>query len=261
MASTEGQVISLNKRKGVDKSTTTVCDALQLARGWRAVAAVSGKDDDRPALDHTVYIEQYDVGLRLVATDSVRLLVAWVPANGHSIEDEPDAGELPHATAVAVDQWGRAKSLLAHMGQLAAKEEYVGLSALVRLGVPWQAPDVPEAELQFDGFQALAVNLEYPDNERLQLPVYEGSYPEYRNLLTAWTSEKTQALAMNQDSLAILAKAVAPFGAECGVEFRFSGELRPIAVTFGLGPTVRGLVMPMKWDFDKDAPEEPDDDA
>ena len=154
--------------KIVDQSSTSTVDAAMLARGWLAVSAVSCTEDERPALDHTVCIEEYhDEGLRLIATDSYRLLVTWVPClpaiEGDPLAEEPPSARVPHATATAVDQYGRAKSLLVHMAQMAAKDEYKGIEALVRLGVPWQTEDTPKKDLQFDGFSALAVDLEYPD--------------------------------------------------------------------------------------------------
>ena len=54
------------------------------------------------------------------------------------------------------------------MAQMAAKDEYKGIEALVRLGVPWQPEDTPKKDLQFDGFSALAVDLEYPDKEPVE---------------------------------------------------------------------------------------------
>lgn len=241
----------------IDRSTTTTLDALQLARGWRAVACASGKEADRPALYHTVCLEQYEQGLRLVATDSYRLLVCWVPAEGYLPEEEPDLGELPHASAVAIDQWGRARSLLAYMAQQAAKEENDGLTVLLRLGVPWQSPETPEAELQFDGLQALAVDLEYVHNERLQLPVYEGGYPSWRNILHDAPQKASAGIVLQQQNLAAITKAAGIFGEETTVTFRFGGEERPVGIEFGADPRVRGLVMPCRWQYETDAPEPP----
>jgi hypothetical protein len=245
--------------KVVDKSTTTKVDALALSRVWMAVSSVSSKDDNMPALDHSVCIEQYEAGLRLVATDTVRLLVGWVPADGWTPEHEPGPDELPHAVAVAVDENGRARSLLSYMGQQATKEENDGLTALVRLGVPWQAPETAREELQLDGFNALAVDLEYVDNERLQLRVYEGDFPPWRTLLDSFKVVRTGALALSQASLAVLAKAVKPFGEDCEVRLRFGGPNKPVTVEFGGGPFlpfVKGLVMPIRWDFEKNGPAE-----
>ena len=68
---------------------------------------------------------------------------------------------------------------------------------------------------------------------------------------------RTGALCLRQNSFAALTKAAKPFGEDCPIEVRFGGENKPIAVAFGLEPRVRGLVCPMRWDFDKNAPAEP----
>lgn len=198
------------------------------------------------------------VGLRLVSTDSTRLLTTWIPAAGFLPEEQPGLGEMPDVgTAVAYDQYGRARGLLAYLGQQAAKEENDGLKALVHLGVPWQAVGEPSGELQLDGFDAEAVDLEYPDHERLQLPVFEGSYPNWRTVLTSFVGAKTAALAVRQDNLAVVAKAAGYFGEFAPLQLRFGGEQKAIAVEFGDEPRVYGLLMPLQWDFDTDAPVEP----
>ena len=243
----------------IDQSTVSVLPALELSRAWRAVSTASGHDHDRPALDHTVCLEQYTQGVRLIATDTYRLLTAWVPAQTYLASEEPDLGELPHATAVAWDQWGRAKALFAYLGRQASKEDGERLMCLVRLGVPWQNPDTPEPDLQFDGFEALAVDIEYPDHERLQLPVYEGAYPLWRNAVHDAAATKTGTLALSQESLAVLARAAKVYGNDSVVAMRLGGEGRPVAVELGADPSVRGLVMPCRWNFAEDAPEPADE--
>jgi hypothetical protein len=222
------------------------------------VSCASAKDKEaEPALRRTLCVEQFEQGLRLIATDSYRLLVTWVNAEEYDWDDEPGYDELPHATAVAIDEHGRARSLCAYLMQQAQKEENDGLSALVRLGVPWQAAETPSGELQLDGFDALAIDLEYPDHERLQLPVFEGKYPTWRTVLKSFKPQKTPALALSQESYAAIAKAASYFGELTQIETRFGGTDKALAVAFGSEPRVHGLVMPMKWDFEKDAPAEP----
>jgi hypothetical protein len=257
--------------KVIDRSTTTIVDAAMLSRGWLAVAAVSGTNGASPALDHTVCIEQFeDEGLRLIATDSYRLLMTWVPAKelieGRALEtgapdgpwpEEPDVGRVPHATAVAHDPWGRAKGLLAHMAQMATRDENKGIEATVHLGVPWQPEATPKGALQFDGFNALVVDLEYPDRERLHLPTYEGEYPSWRSVMAGFKQGRTANLAMQADSLATIATAAKGYGDHCRIELRFGGENKPVAVSFGDVPKVRGLVMPRRWDLEANAPAGP----
>lgn len=252
------------KRRIIDRwSSTGRFDAGMLARGWLSVSAVAGKNDSQPALDRTVYIEQFDEGVRLTSTDTYRLLTTWVPVvdegTGEFIEPpgEPKANAKPHAVAVAIDQYGRGRGLLAHMLSMSGQEENTGLVATLQLNVPWQAPETPAGDLQFDGFHALAVDLEYPGKERLQLPVFEGEFPPTGALFAGFHEQRVVALAIRQDSFGLIAKAAKYFGDDTRIEIRFGGAEKPMQVCFGTEPVVRGLVCPMKWDFDKNAPAEP----
>jgi len=148
-------------------------DAGTLARGWLAVATASkGADGSRPALHRTVYIEQFDHGFRLSATDSYILLYCWVPEKHSEFHPEPGFDEIPFASAVAIDRYGRAAGLLQHLLTLSKSDDHKGLECTLHLNVEWQPEEADPADRQLDGFDALAVRIEYPDSERVQLPVY-----------------------------------------------------------------------------------------
>jgi hypothetical protein len=234
-----------------------VVPAAGLAKGWLAVAACSTKSG-APALDKAVYVEQYPHGLRLTATDSYMVLTAWVPEIGHDLDPEPSADEIPYASAVAQDPYGRAGNLLAHLLRLARSKDDdskpLDLDLVVSLNVPWQPEGSETDDLQLDGFQAMAVTIEHPNSERVQLGVYEGEWVKYRQLFAAFKMQRPMRLAITQHVAASLAKAAKVFGPATVVYQRFGGETKPVHVTFGDEPTVSGLVMPCRWDFDSGQP-------
>ena len=232
--------------------------ATTLAKGWLAVSQASGKAESQPALCKTVHIDQYPTGLRLVATDSYMILTCWVPSALDDLTAEPLLDEVPYASATAIDRHGRAGSLLGYLLTLARSDDHKGLEVTVNLNVPWQPEDTDPADLQMDGFEALAVTLEQPGRERLQLEVYEGSYPHWQTLVGRQRRARTEALALSPTIAGRLAKAAKAAEAET-LKMWFGGREKPMQVEFGGDPVVTGLVMPVRWDFAKDAPYGTDD--
>lgn len=235
-----------------------IVNAAQLAKGWLSVSTASASEADRPALDRTVYIEQHTHGLRLTATDSYILLAAWVPEVDYDLEPEPSPDEIPYAVAVTRDPYGRGAGLLAHLLRLARAEEKdfgkSDLAVTVKLNVPWQSPDTATADLQLDGFTALAVTLEHPDNEKVQLTVFEGDYPHTQTLIAAHRPMRTERLALSGWVVGHLAKAAKVHGPQAIIRQTFGGKDRAIGVEFGDDPLIYGLVMPCRWDLDNDRP-------
>lgn len=241
----------------------TLFDGSLIARGWLSTAIASSNDKERPALHRTVSIEAYPTGLRLVATDSYVLLRSWVPNVEHPFEREPGLDEAPYATAIATDPHGRARNFLAHVLKLsrnAEKADEMPPEVRLNLGVV----DEVDSSVQpsFAGLEARYVVLELVDDaaERLKLLTYEGAFPEWRNL--TFTPEATTAIALNPDivgRLSTLAKYLP--GASLG--FEWGGTLGVARMTARYGsddvpvtdvPAVEGLVMPCRWDFDRNAP-------
>lgn len=233
--------------------------AATLARGWLSVATANSKDASlsRPALQRTVHVQQYTHGLRLTATDTYLLLQAWVPEIGYEYEPEPELDEIPFASAVAIDRYSRAGGLLQYLLQLSRSDDHKGLETAVHLNVPWQPDEADPADVQLDGFEALAVRIEYPDNERVQLPVYDGKFPKVAPLLGR-SASRTDGIALSQAMCARLGKAAAPHGETTLVRCRFTGRNKPVLVEFGSDPVVTGLAMPCRWDLESDVPELPE---
>jgi hypothetical protein len=230
-------------------------DAVQLSRAWLAVAQASGKDKDRPAFDHTVRIDQFTNGVRLSATDSYMVLTAWVPEVDDQFAADPLPDEIPYASAAVIDRHGRAMSLYGYLHKLLGgdNDDVKGLEVHISLNVPWQPDDTPAGDLQIDGFEALAATFEIPDQERLQLEVFEGMYPSLQALLVRQRNVRTDALAINPELAGRLVKASKVF-CEPTLKLWFGGKDKPIQVAFGDEPQITGLVMPCSWNFATDAP-------
>lgn len=239
----------------------TTFDALYLARGWLSIAVASGKDGNRPALDRTVSIEEYLEGVRLVATDSFVLLHAWIPNIEHTDDPEPDLDEAPLSTAVAMDPHGRARGFLGYALALAnaAEDDAPPIEVRLRLGVTLDDPDNPAPA--FEGMEPSFVLLELPDLERLKLTTYEGDFPPWRKVLPGFRSEKTTAIALNPEIVGRLAK-LGKLNHGRPLLWTFGGEnLMALVEVLDSEPLITGAVMPVRWDFDRNAPrvdDEPD---
>lgn len=227
-------------------------DARHLARGWLSVALAASDDKARPALWRTVAIESFVEGVRLVSTDSYMVLTAWVPNLDHDLDPEPTLGEAPMATAVAIDPNGRGKGLLAHLLRIASAKDAEPVEVKLSLGITVNA-DAPAN--QFEGMEARWVVIEHPDHERLKLPVYDGSYPQWRALYVHFEPEKTETVGLSTWIVGRLAK-LGKWWPECPLVWHFGGELRAAAVSVhGAENPVSGLVMPVRWNLDENRPQ------
>lgn len=229
-------------------------DAQALARGWLSVAVASGNDKEGfAALYRTVSIEAYPTGMRLVATDATVLLAAWVPTlTAGELAPEPDLDEVPQATAVAIDQHGRGKGFLAHLLKLTSGEDAEKLEVEVNLGV---ADDALGADSPtFPGLEAIYVELSLPETEQVRLLTFEGAYPTWRALVAGFVPMETDAIALNPDVAGRLSK-LGKIQSGTLLGFSWSGPIRGARfVLTDSSPHVTGMVMPCRWDFERDAP-------
>lgn len=236
-------------------------DAEDFAKGWRSVAIASGADKYLPALHRTVHIEQHDQGVQLVSTDSFVLLRAWVPfKSADSFAPAPFLDDAPRVTATAIDPDGRAKSLLAHAQQLCTRAEQAGddrPTVRLDLGVIAAAVD---GEQTFAGLEPRWAVIEVPDVERVKLRLYEGSYPHWRTVLDSFCAETTTTVALNPEIVGRLAK-LGQLHDPGYLGWEFGGPDRSARLTvLDSEPAISGVVMPVRWDFDRNAPRIDDQD-
>lgn len=238
----------------------TTFDALPLARGWLSVATASGKDKIRPQLDHTVAVESFPEGVRLVATDSYVILHTWIPNIEHMGDPEPSLDEAPFATAVVMDPHSRGRGFLAYALGLAKGADDDGPPVEIRLTLGVTDVD-DQSEPAFEGMEATYVTLELPDTERLKLQTYEGEFPSWRRVLPGFDRVKTEQIALNPEIVGRLAK-LGKLNGDRPLLWTFGGENRMALVeVHESDPLITGAVMPVRWDFDRDEPrvdEKPD---
>jgi hypothetical protein len=244
-----------------------IFDARYIARGWLAVALASTSDRQLPSLNRTVHVELHATGARLVATDGYVVLHSWVPDVEHDLADEPDLDEAPMVTGTAMDPHGRAKGFLAYALKLALALERVGagdaIDVRLRLNVAGARGDDDRLNPGLPGMEALSVVLEMPDVERVVLDSYDGRWPAWRTVLGGFRPVDASVIALDPEIVGRLAKVgkIHP-GALLG--WRFGGTDKAARLdVLNAEPPVEGLVMPCRWDFDRNAPrvdDPPDND-
>lgn len=236
-------------------------DAADLARAWLSVATASAKDKLHPALNRTVCIEEHPHGVQLVATDSIVLLRAFVPAKGAPDSTPPAVDDAPTATAIAHDPDGRAKSLLAHALQLCQRADAADEP---RPDVRIDLRHIEAGTATFPGMEATSVVVEVPDLERVKLSTYQGDYVPWRHLDGSFRAHTTDVIALTPELVAKVAKLGGYWPGDV-IGWEFGGTDQPARITvLGSEPQVVGIVMPARWDFDRNEPRidppTPDDD-
>lgn len=236
----------------------TLFDAGLLAQAWLSVAVASAKDGNRAVLDRTVCLEGFHEGLRVSATDGYLLLTSWVPNVDHDFGDAPGLDVRPYTSAVAMDPHGRARGLLGHALGLAVEAEKAGDLEEVLVSVELGVVDLVDAEPGvLPGMDPTWVTVEVPDRERVKLRVYDGEFPSWRKVLASHRPQRTAGVALAAERMDQLAKLAKRQTSGLGVlRFEFGGESEGVLVS-GSHPPVEGLVMPVRWDFDADAPLDP----
>lgn len=220
----------------------TMFYAGDLARGWLTVAIASAKDPDRPVLNRTVLIESFREGVRLVATDSMVLMRAWVPNVEHEREPEPDLDDAPRSSVVVIDGHGRGKSLLAYARGLSDSANRKDEDPVqIRLDVGLTGVILDEDERVLAGLNAGIVTLEVPGRERLKLRTFEGEYVNWRPVVAGFEPEAASVIGLRPDMVDQLAGIGKHYGAMLAFEPGRGGTtaVRPA----GAYPPVHGLVM------------------
>lgn len=227
------------------EARTLTFDAGLLARGWLAASLAVGSDDTLPILTGLL-IESYEDGVRLTSTDRYMVLTTWLSADGREPDDEREVEEAPLRSTVVLDPDGRAKALLSYLRKLSAKAAKDEIPApLVNLSVGVPADD--EGAPSFPGMELEQVVIDFPDHEKLALPICEGVFPAYRSILLGHEPKRTQTFSFNPELFARLGqvgKITGGFvdctlaGPDGMVAIEVSGALLP--------PVIRGGVMPVK---------------
>lgn len=221
-------------------------EAGHFARGWLSTELAASDDDARPALTG-VHIEFFARGVRLVATDSYMLLRAWVPLGD---ANEPGLDEAPDDTATALDPYGRGVGLMRHLLKLASGKDAPPVDVCISVGGD------PRDEPSLEGFERQFLIVDVPDQEILTLPLYEGPWPEWRSLWTAFEAESTTEIHFNPNLIVARLGKLGKLHDEGILRWQFGGPHRPALVEMHpASPAVAGLVMPTKVYLPGFAPE------
>ena len=222
----------------VPTSSTTFRGA-PFAVAWRSVALGWSKDKARPVLDHTIAVEVFEHGVRLVSTDSYVLLHTWVGADEYTGE-APPISERPISTVVAQDSYGRSIGLMAHVINIASDENAPRVDVVLGVGVMDDDPFV------LAGMARPCVTLAVADQELLRLPLVESDFPDWRALLDGFTPVMTDAIALQPKLVARLAK-LGDFHDNQPLRWQWGGpEGMALIDVVGSDPFVSGLVMPVR---------------
>lgn len=227
-------------------------DGPTLAHAWLATfAAAATNRGAHPALYKTIGIEEYPTGIRLVATDRVMLLTAWVPDIEYHYDGPPAFEEAPDRVIVAVDTDGRGRGLLGYVLALATRDtpvdEYTPGQVEVRIDFDVQMPpgSAPVAQATLEGMDPTYTVLSVPDVEKVYLEVYAGTFADWRPVMAGHTPKTTKKVRIHPEIAERLGKvrkhAAGP------IEWSFGGPGNAALVAFPESdPHVHGAVMPMR---------------
>lgn len=235
-------------------------DGPTLAHAWLAVfAAAATQKLAHPALYKTIGIEEYPTGVRLVATDRVVILTAWVPDLEYHYDSPPAFEEAPDRTIVASDRDGRGRGLLGYVLALATRdtppEEYAPGQVEVKVDFDVKMPpgSTPVAQATLEGMDPTYTVLSVPDVEKVYLEVYPGTFPDWRPIVAGHTARTTKQVRLHPEIAERLGKvrkhAAGP------IEWVFGGKDKVALIAFPESdPHVHGAVMPFTGPDDHPEP-------
>lgn len=157
-----------------------------LSRAWLAVQLAASDDASRPVLYRAVNIEEFDTGVRLIATDSYWLSMCWVPAPPADPDgvpaSEPPIYARPLTTATVNDDEHRVRDLFRHVAKVTKKSDAPDVMVTLDLetstydeAVPTLAPELA----------ATVARVEIP-GEQISVRTCEIDYPDWRALLRSF---------------------------------------------------------------------------
>lgn len=215
-------------------------DAKTLTAGWLTVGLASGDSDEHSTLHRTVLCEFYPHGVRLVATDSFKLLHSWIPDITDSLNPEPFLDDAPDTVLVAQDIDFRARAFLSFMWQLATGKDAPDYE--IRL-TPTRTVD----EGQFEDMATATLIIERPDHERIILRSVEAPFPNWRHLVAEHKPSKVPHVALTPAVIKNLCKAE-KWHPDSKILWSFGGSDRPARIEFhDSDPHIEGLVCPSRW--------------
>jgi hypothetical protein len=221
-----------------------VFNSWRLARAWNSVAFAQSDDKSRPALYRTTLIEQFDEGVRLVATDSFILLKAWVPFVDYEDASEPRQDELPETATVCMDRDQRVTELMKYV-QLKTKADGsdTPITMTMLLGTMKAG-----AQGSLDGMtqQTVSFHLDHEYDTRIETPIFDGNFPEWKPLWYSHAAKPTSIVSFGADGFLRLGK-LSQLWDKASIRFVMGGQVG-VAKFHIIAPdvSVEGLAMPVR---------------
>lgn len=240
-----GTIRLMSKRRPPQEDVVKF-NAWNFARSWASVALASGNDAARPSMYRTVLIEQYESGVRFVATDSYLLLKAWVANIDFEDEPEPMIDEVPIATAICADIDQRVLGMMKYAQKLTMGDGAdTPVTISFRIGADTGA--TPGGTGSLEGFERSSVffRLSEQYDETIKSPMFEGYYPNWRPLWVNHRWKPTGLIGFGIDGILRLGKLSALWS-KAVINFELGGSVG-VARIHIVAPDVNvtGLVMPV----------------
>lgn len=226
-------------------------DGPTIADAWLAVFAAASRDKKLAGLCKTIAIEDHPTGIRLVATDRIMMLTAWVPDLDSHYDGPPAFDQAPDRVIVASDHDGRARSLLGYVLALANREDpegYAPGTVELRLDFDVKLPPGTAGSVDvLDGMEPTYAVLSVPDVEKVYLEVVPTAYPDWRPIAANYQATSTTTVALDAEVVERLAKVRKHAGPE--IAWSWGGSSGLAAVAFPESdPHIHGYVMPRSDD-------------
>lgn len=218
----------------------TVCllPAAPTAAAWLNVYQAAGQGEEAPVLYRTVCVEIIDASTaRFVSTDSHLLLTSAVREGMAPVE--PD--EAPTRTIVAIDEDERAKALFRFVAKDTKAKD--NPDATVRFSVG--SIEADEAPTLMPSLARLGLSIEY-EAERLILPLWDGTYPDWRKLVVGREPSPVARIAWSPWIMSRLSSMRSCLDCSAAIELDHAGPIGAAAIRVDVFPEVTGVAMPMR---------------
>jgi hypothetical protein len=164
-----------------------------LAKAWQAAQIAAADEEGRSILHRSALVEVFwDHGLRLISTDSYILVRAWVSLDPEGGYLEPPVDEEPDEVFVVSDPDHRGLGLLKYIQKLYRKELDETAVPMVTIS---KRRAVPDDQGVFEGLEAEALHIDWPEHEEVILPILEGEFPVWRHLVNDKMTEATDTIS------------------------------------------------------------------
>lgn len=201
-------------------------NAQLLGRAWANARKIRSKDEGRPAL-RAMVVDRFPVGLRIVTTDSYRLLVTWVPSVDDELEHWPADDDEPTVSITVYDDANLVGAVCATADKLDLVDVTVTPDGLTAAG--GHRLSTPEIKLW-------SSDVDFPSWKQFFKP----TAPD-----PTFARDWTKTIHFNASYLAELATICGGDTRDTALRLDLLDHLKPVVFS-GHGSHHRGLLMPVR---------------